>query len=173
VKPSEINTSSDKERAHKYCSNFYDNALAKYKDKPINLFEIGIDSGGSIRMWREYFTQAKIYCMDINQGAVGFVNDIDVTALVGNAYDPTVIDTLPNFDIVIDDGPHTEESQLKCLDLYIPKLNTGGMLVIEDILDERSVDKFKLRVPLNCYIEVRDIRPKSGLPESILFIVRK
>jgi hypothetical protein len=34
---------------------------------------------------------------------------------------------------VNDDGPHNLESMLMCAKLYYPKLNPGGVLVIEDI----------------------------------------
>jgi hypothetical protein len=46
-----------------------------------------------------------------------------------------LINKIPNLDIVIDDGPHTLESQLSCIDMYYPKINPGGMLIIEDIMN--------------------------------------
>ena len=51
----------------------------------------------------------------------------------GDAYTEEVVDSLPSFDIIIDDGPHTIESQIKCLEFYLPKLNDGGVILIEDI----------------------------------------
>jgi len=43
---------------------FYKRSLAPFRNKHINLLEIGIDRGYSIRMWLEYFKFANIYCMD-------------------------------------------------------------------------------------------------------------
>ena len=43
------------------------------------------------------------------------------------------VSKLNNFDIIIDDGPHSLESQLKFIDLYYPKTNLGGVVIIEDI----------------------------------------
>ena len=36
-------------------------------------------------------------------------------------------------DILIDDGPHTLQSHQKLLELYLPKMNKGGYVIIEDI----------------------------------------
>ena len=42
--------------------------------------------------------------------------------------------TFPNgFDIIFDDGPHTIESQKKCIEYYIPMLNNNGIMFIEDV----------------------------------------
>jgi cephalosporin hydroxylase len=173
VKLAETTHHTDKERAHKYCSGFYDAEFIKYKDKPIKLLEIGIDGGGSIKMWKDYFPQATIYCTDINGNSLRSVEDLGVIAICADAYNADFAKNFTDFDIIIDDGPHTEASQLALLDLYLPKLNAGGVLVIEDILDTASLDKFKLKVPLNCSHEIVDLRSRSGYPESILFIVRK
>jgi hypothetical protein len=61
---------TDKE-VHKYCSTFYDKEFIKYKDKPIKLLEIGLFRGGSLILWRNYFSQAEIIGVDsINYGSI-------------------------------------------------------------------------------------------------------
>ena len=37
----------------------YESFFKDYKDKNINILEIGVDNGDSLRVWREYFTKAK------------------------------------------------------------------------------------------------------------------
>ena len=43
---------------------FYFNQL---KEKDINILEIGIDNGDSLRLWRDYFTRANICGLDIDK----------------------------------------------------------------------------------------------------------
>ena len=43
----------------------YSNYFKDYKDKEINILEIGIDKGESLKIWRRYFTRAKICGIDI------------------------------------------------------------------------------------------------------------
>lgn len=166
---------TDKERAHKYVSNFYAQQFAKYQTRKLNLLEIGIWNGGSVAMWHDYFPEATVYATDITNSRF----TIDVTKLprarisICDAYTESFRDQLPEFDIIIDDGPHSEESQLRCIELYANKLTQDGIMVIEDVVDERSIEKFIRAVPEGFTYEVHDIRPFSKLPESLLFIVKR
>ena len=57
----------------------------------------------------------------------------DVTLHIENAYDKEVANKLPDMDLIIDDGPHTYESQIAAIRYYLPKLKTNGYMFIEDI----------------------------------------
>ena len=46
----------DKGTAHSYIEHYYEYAFKPYRNKNINLLEIGIAQGQSLRMWREYFS---------------------------------------------------------------------------------------------------------------------
>lgn len=50
---------------HGYCPH-YERRFAGWRHKPITLLEIGVDAGASMRMWRDYFPNAKITGVDIN-----------------------------------------------------------------------------------------------------------
>ena len=56
------------------CANYfhiYDELFKKYKNKKITFVEIGIFSGGSLFMWRNYFKAgSKIYGIDLNPDAL-------------------------------------------------------------------------------------------------------
>jgi cephalosporin hydroxylase len=165
---------TDKE-VHKYCSTFYDKEFEKYQDKPIKLLEIGLFRGGSLILWENYFSQAEIIGIDvINFGSKEIAEQLKrCKVFINDAYSINFSKFLPKFDIMIDDGPHTEESQMKFLEIYIPRLNDGGVMVIEDIQKYESTEKFKTLVPDGYTYEIVDTRHLVEYPDNIMFIVRK
>lgn len=170
-------TGTDKNTVHSYIENFYENEFSKYQNKKINLLEIGIYHGGSLDLWSRYFNNAEIYGFDITDLNIlkQYKNLNNVKQVFENAYDHKVANSLPNFDIIIDDGPHTIETQVKCLEIYLPKLNDGGVLIIEDIqhydylltLDQFVPEIYKKN------IQHVDLRSKINRFDDILFVVRK
>ena len=136
------NYGTDKGEPKSYIDGYYEENFKKYKDKDITLVEIGVRSGASLKLWSEYFSEAsKIYGLDnlydndinsvpINQEWVSLDN---VEYIVGDAYTLDIADKFENIDILIDDGPHTFDSHVKLLELYISKINSGGLIIIEDI----------------------------------------
>ena len=55
-----------------------------------------------------------------------------------DAYDPGNVEEVKKvfpdgFDIIFDDGPHTVESQKKCIEYYLPILKDGGTMFVEDV----------------------------------------
>jgi len=55
---------SDKNSYHSYIEDVYEEYFSQYKNKKINLLEIGVAFSGSIRLWNDYFKNAKIYGID-------------------------------------------------------------------------------------------------------------
>lgn len=165
---------TDKEYRHKYCSNIYDPLFEPYKDKQIAFLEIGISKGGSLYMWHDYFTNASIAGVDKDKlyNHDVMTNYPRIQPCIDNAYSQEFVDKLPELDIVVDDGPHTEESWYEFLRLYIPKVKKGGLLVIEDIHLLEVIPKFKELVgdlKWACY----DLRGQTGCYDNIVFVVWK
>lgn len=80
------------------------------------------------------------------------------------------------FDIVIDDGPHTLESMIKFIQLYSQVMKKDGILVIEDIQSWDWIEILKNVVPDNLkkYIIVYDLRserPIDIVPDNIIFTI--
>ena len=166
---------TDKEFNHRYCTYFYDQEFALYRDLPIALFEIGVHRGGSLAVFHEYFANAIVIAgVDpVDFGAEANCRPYPrVRVIAGNGYDPAFVADLPNFDIIIDDGPHTRDSHITTLNLYPKLLNPGGVLVIEDIADIAWCDHYRELVPEHMTTEVVDIREPSGMKDSVLFVVR-
>lgn len=141
--PNKPDYGTDKGSSHSYVKGFYEENFKKYKSKDIILVEIGVRSGASLCLWKNYFSENSIIIgMDdlsdnnennipINEEWVSYSN---VQYIIGNAYEDSSLKKIPDkIDILIDDGPHTFESHIKLLELYVNKINEGGIIVIEDV----------------------------------------
>lgn len=119
-----------------YFDAFYDQLFSKIKG-PVNLLEIGIYDGASIKLWKNFFdSSSNIYGMDVN-----FSKNLElydrIVQIVGDAYTKEKANYFNDnyLDIIIDDGPHTLESFISLIELYFDKLKEGGLLIIEDIIN--------------------------------------
>lgn len=139
---------------------FYDRFLKSHYDQ---ILEIGIKDGDSLRMWTERFPDADFYAVDINDAElVG-----NVTQYKADAYTLEFVNKLPDgFDLIIDDGPHTEASWLFLLQHYRDKLRPGGTLVIEDMIHPGSLLKLMNHAKRlgYTYVQYHDIRCWSKEP---------
>lgn len=124
-------------------SQVYDKVLTEEFSSRVNrVLEIGISDGRSILLWRDYFTKAEVVGIDIDHCQL-LDNQTRITQLTTNAYSVPLLNSLGKFDFIIDDGPHTIESQLFFLTHYPKLLNPGGILVLEDILVEQFVTTYE------------------------------
>lgn len=169
--------SSDKETYHHYISKFYNNLLTPYKNMKFNLLEIGVQYGHSLKLWDDFFDKAIIYGLDtINLLQHKFSHK--VITMGGNAYSKESIYYFKSknitFDIIIDDGPHTLESQIFFINNYIDLLNPNGYLIIEDVYSnniltlQHKYTNFKT-------IDLIDLEPSFPKKEnnSIIFYYQK
>jgi SAM-dependent methyltransferase len=165
---------TDKEIQHKYCSLFYDEAFKHLKDTATDILEIGCWHGGSLLLWNEYFSNANILGLDIEERNVKEViaGLNRVNFIQSDAYDDANIQKLGQFDVIIDDGPHTFETQLKFVKEYSKKLKPGGILVVEDILSLPFCKEFEKVVPKNMKFETINLLQKSAKADNVLFVVR-
>ena len=131
---------TDKNTIHSYLP-LYDNLLRPIKNTATNILEVGVRFGGSIQLWHDYFPRAMIYGCDI-QDEIQIpelkTNSRVLLKLDGNAYTKDYVERNfgnKKFDFLIDDGPHTLESQEKFIELYSSLLNKNGILIIEDVQD--------------------------------------
>jgi len=102
-----------------------------------SLLEVGIYSGGSLGMWRNYLgEQARIVGVDIAEECLSYQTD-DFQIFIGDQGDPLfwerVGGELPRLDIVIDDGGHHPEQQRITLEGILPYLSPGGVYICEDV----------------------------------------
>jgi 23S rRNA U2552 (ribose-2'-O)-methylase RlmE/FtsJ len=115
----------------------YEQHFSKFRGKEVHVLEVGIFSGGSLEMWRNYFgPSCKVYGVDIDPRCKSYESD-SVRVLTGDQSDKSfwrrVRQEVPAVDIVIDDGGHTAEQQIVSLEELLPHLRPGGVYVCEDV----------------------------------------
>ena len=126
-----IKYNTDKSSLNHNYTDIYYRFFNENKDNIKNVLELGIQFGGSLRMWRDYFQNATVYGIDIIPD-YKFEEERIIT-LIGSQTDDNIIQTLPNnFDIIIDDGSHQSIHQIESFNLLFSKLRSGGMYVVED-----------------------------------------
>ena len=117
--------------------NAYQKHFSKFRGKECKLLEIGVQSGGSLEMWKQYFgDNCEIYGVDIDDNVLNLKYDFEVNISIGDQEDPAFwkeyTDKNGYFDIIIDDGGHTMKQQENTLVSLFNKLNYGGVFLIED-----------------------------------------
>jgi glycosyltransferase involved in cell wall biosynthesis len=178
---------TDKDSVHSYVE-VYEQFLEPILEKDGSLLEIGIRYGGSIVLWNELLKNYKIFGIDtqdiLHENIREYVKDYPkkITLEFRDAYCKETIDHIrfiypKGFDIIIDDGPHTEKSQLKCIDLYLDLLKDEGVLVIEDIQNFDSIKVFIENIPESKFFDyeplVFDLRDKKNRYDDIIFAIKK
>jgi hypothetical protein len=117
----------------------YEEKFAPYRDRSVSLLEIGIQNGGSLEVWSKYFLDARalIGC-DINSkcGLLTF-DSPRINVVIGDVNEASVrqeiLGRCSSFDIIIDDGSHQSRDIVRTFGHLFPRLNDGGLYVIEDL----------------------------------------
>lgn len=172
------NNTTDKDTIHSYLEP-YEDIFQKRKNDEVKLLEIGVNMGGSIKLWKDYFTNGIIHGVDISDEGSIKENDIKNHERVKlhmktNAYDNNFVKSFDfKFDIIIDDGPHTLDSMIYVVKNYTPLLKSDGVLVIEDIQSESWINTLKENTPeiYHKNIKIIDNRSVKRRYDDILYIV--
>lgn len=118
---------------HNY-SPYYELMLAAYKERPINLLEIGVYEGASCRAWKDYFTLATIFGVDLTYMPQHNSERIFMIQADQSKYEDLQRLGQTPYDIIIDDGSHDSADQINTFEVLFPMMNAGGLYVIEDLL---------------------------------------
>ena len=112
--------------------------------------EIGVQTDVSVKTWKDYFPNAKIYGLDIDPDCAKFSDD-RIEILIGDQTDPDflkqVIKTIGEpIDIIVDDGLHSTEAIMTSFKYLYPALGPYGIYAIEDIIANEEVNAFLMDV---------------------------
>ena len=180
------NSKTDKNTTHSYL-DLYQNLLVDKRETAKNVLEIGIGdfgskNGGSLKLWRDFFTNATIYGLDIlpiSRVMDELITDPRVVLhLESDASDEDFFKT--NFlnknircDMMLDDGPHTLESMIKFIKLYSQIMCEDGILIIEDIQSWSWIETLTDAVPehLKQFVKSYDLRANKNRYDDIVFTI--
>jgi hypothetical protein len=142
-------------------TDVYEAYLHPLRSRPIDLLEIGLGvkgerwqtyiangrnaaGGASVKMWSDYFPQARIYGIDVNPA--GYLDDDRVTTAIVDQGDRDELEAFlaslgdVSFDLIVDDGSHRPDHQQISLSVLFPRLKPGGLYFIEDLMDNGKGD---------------------------------
>jgi len=176
-----VNERTDKNTVHSYLQ-VYQQLFNKKKETAVNVLEIGICHGGSIKLWNDFFTNATVHGLDIkpiekvweaikNNEKIKLYTSTD--AYDYNFFTTNFLDKNIKFDILIDDGPHTLESMIQFIKLYSQIMKDDGILVIEDVQSLDWIDALQNEVPdhLKQFTNTYDLRLNKNRNDDILFVI--
>jgi 8-demethyl-8-(2-methoxy-alpha-L-rhamnosyl)tetracenomycin-C 3'-O-methyltransferase len=106
-------------------------------DEPVNLLELGVYQGQSMRLWSRHFRNAwsEIIGIDLDLTQCPPMFDNRVSLVQADQADAIVADQLladDMFDVIIDDASHISSKTIAAFHVWWPRLKPGGLYVVED-----------------------------------------
>lgn len=117
---------------------YYDTLFAPLRNRAISMLEIGVQNGGSLETWAEYFKSGERFIgCDINPKCYSLeYDDPRISVVIGDVTTSPVFQSIraisQDFDIIIDDGSHVSTDVLNAFVNYFPMVKPGGLYVVED-----------------------------------------
>lgn len=174
---------TDKGSYHDYLEGYYSKEFTS-PEKVTSILEIGVQNGGSLILWHEWFTNAKIVGIDITDACLNNYREASlgrefprIDIVIADGYDKSVVDTHKDnsYDYIIDDGPHTLESMKDAIELWMPKVKKGGKLIIEDLQHVEWFEELASHAKKFGYEKYRtfDLRENKGRYDDLIFELEK
>lgn len=115
----------------------YSQLLNHFRGTEFSFLEIGVGSGGGIKMWRDYFgTKAHIWGIDVDETCKSY-DGVNGKVRIGNQRDVVFLEKLMNeigsLDVVVDDGSHHMKDIRTSFEFLFPRMKKGGLYIIEDL----------------------------------------
>lgn len=122
--------------------------LSKMSGK-INLMEVGVQSGGSIEMWKANLgPELHYFGVDIDTRCMAF-EDASTKIFIGDqgqaaTWQHLFQNGMPSLNVAIDDGGHLPIQMLTTLQQVWPHMLPGGVFAVEDIhgMNDDYISKF-------------------------------
>ena len=128
----------DTDKSDEYLRN-YERACYHLRDVPIALLEVGVNKGGSLLLWRDYFTRGEIFGVDLYPPAELSDSSGRIRVFQGDQGNAAQMDAIASeaspsgFNIIIDDASHIGTLTAATFQtLFCKHLKPGGFYAIED-----------------------------------------
>jgi hypothetical protein len=121
----------------KHYFEIYDRHFSRFRGTDVHIVEIGIEQGGSLQMWKQYFgPNAKIFGVDINPHCKALEEE-QISIFIGDQEDrrflKSLVEKIPRIDILLDDGGHTMTQQINTYEELFPHIDKNGVYLCEDL----------------------------------------
>lgn len=127
---------TDKSSASHSYTKYYDMFFSPIRYFDMNILEIGVWTGQSLRMWEEYFENSYIFAIDYEDKSQ--YDTRKTKTYIADQSDPQqlkkVIESMPPMDIICDDGSHRSPHQILTFVTLFPYLKHDGYYIVEDCL---------------------------------------
>ena len=157
---------SDKDTSHNYLS-VYQKEFDKIEN--IKMLELGVYTGGSLKLWQDFFINSEIHGLDDTKR-----NDDQIPGIMHWGRYEDLHTSFENnyFDYIINDSMHHAPEQIDAFNLYYPKLKSGGKFFMEDIPDMDNVAEIVKTLEGHTF-KVYNMNASSISQDSIILVVYK
>lgn len=116
--------------------DIYHQHFSPYRNRQPVVLEIGVQNGGSLHMWKDYFGPgARLFGADIDP-ACATRGPEGARIFIGDQADPAFLKTIVQetgpIDIIIDDGGHTANQMIVSFQTLYPHVRSPGVYLVED-----------------------------------------
>lgn len=142
---------TDKHTDHHYIQEFYEIEFEHLRDKELNILEIGVWRGDSLKLWHDYFINSNIYGADhfIRVGEDRVRTELSSFGRIKQLLNIDSTEKKLYFDvqmdIIIDDGAHNPDAQIQTYENTKHLLKDGGIYIIEDFQKPHSSSTKKVK----------------------------
>jgi len=155
---------TDKGNGHNYIDT-YEELFSERREEKLNVLEIGVLLGGSLKLWEHYFENSNIYGIDdfsqqetnedfggepVNAERVkkelsvyDRINFIECNSRDKKVVEEKIGSLNIEFDIIIDDADHKLQCQIDNFVNFMPYLSKNGIYIIEDCQNMREAEYLK------------------------------
>jgi hypothetical protein len=180
------NKYTDKFRNDASCGHSFNDVYEPYLENSTRILEIGTQQGGFIKFCKDqipdvYYVGAELYpypyWMENNWVDTNSFNEMADKFFVGNAFEEPFIYWIKNnnleksFDLVIEDGPHTVDTQVWMIKRAETLLSDKGVYICEDIESAEAAEKILAASPFPEYTRIWNNSEKTGRFDDICVII--
>lgn len=173
-------TVTDKGTYHCFIQEYYNKKFTPLKNTPICLLELGVEYGYSIDLWRSWFTDLTLVGIDPYQpDTIKRINSFPQSkGIEADGYIEETVNMFSDntFDFIIEDGPHTLQTQIFAAKHWVNKLKPGGFLIIEDVqhpdTDVKAIVE-EIKHIKNIQVLLYNFGLKTGRRDDVIIEIQK